>query len=217
MVSLTPLPVGKPVGSLNTPAPMSMYATTHWPEETTLAIAGLFAVLVVAETGLRVWGWINPGFAANLRYYDLLGIQIEPMGRDGFRQRPNAAFHYPGGAVITANAQGFRGPVVAVPKPPGTLRVVLVGGSATYGWGVNDDHTIDTYLRQRLANRFPASRVEVVNLAFDGYDSYQISERVRVDGVRFQPDIIIVNAGINDVRNARFPDLRDDPDPRTIL
>ena len=54
------------------------------------------------------------------------------------------------------------------------------------------------------------------DLAFDGYDSYQLYERLRIDGIQLDPDLVIVNSGINDVRNARFPDLRD-RDSRTLL
>ncbi len=178
--------------------------------------AGIVAGVTLAEIGLRAYTLVNPAFAARLKQYDLLAVQIEPMGPYGYRQRPDAAFHYENGTLATSNALGYRGPAVSVPKPPGTIRIVLVGGSTTHGWGVNDSQTVDTYMRRDLARRFPDRHFEVVNLAFDGYDSYQDLERIRTQGLELQPDVIIVNAGINDVRNARFADLRDH-DPRTLL
>lgn len=181
-----------------------------------LVAGGIVAGLTLAEIGLRAYALANRSFAARLRQYDLLAVQIEPMGPYGYRQRPDAKFHYENGTVATSNALGYRGPVVAVPKPAGIIRVVLVGGSTTHGWGVNDSQTIDTYMRQDLARRFPGRHIQVVNLAFDGYDSYQDFERIRTQGLELQPDVIILNAGINDVRNARFADLRDH-DPRTLL
>ncbi|MGH7266830.1 MAG: hypothetical protein ACREMB_18570, partial [Candidatus Rokuibacteriota bacterium] len=48
------------------------------------------------------------------------------------------------------------------------------------------------------------------------YDSHQLVERLRGDGLQLEPDLVIVNSGINDVRNARFADLAD-PDPRTLF
>ena len=50
-------------------------------------------------------------------------------------------------------------------------------------------------------------RFEVVNLALGGYDAYQLFERMRTDGVHFAPDLLIINSGINDVRNALFAGL----------
>jgi lysophospholipase L1-like esterase len=81
---------------------------------------------------------------------------------------------------------------------------------------VNDDETIDRHMSRIWADRHPGDSLEVVNLAFDGYDSYQLFERFRSDGRPLQPDLVIVNAGINDVRNAWFQDIVDG-DRRTQL
>jgi lysophospholipase L1-like esterase len=118
--------------------------------------------------------------------------------------------------VATSNGMGFRGPEVSWIKPPGVIRIVLLGGSTTHGWGVEDGQTIDAHMRRLLERRLPGRRVEVVNLAFDGYDSRQLLERVMSDATRLSPDFLIVNAGINDVRNARFPNLKDG-DRRTLF
>jgi lysophospholipase L1-like esterase len=67
-----------------------------------------------------------------------------------------------------------------------------------------------------LEAEYPRLRVEVVNLAYDGYDAYQIWQRLLWDGIPMSPDAIIVNAGVNDVRNAYYPGLGD-PDPRTLI
>jgi lysophospholipase L1-like esterase len=125
-------------------------------------------------------------------------------------------FSYGNGTTATSNAQRFRGPTVLIPKPPSSFRIVMLGESTTHGWGISDEETIDVFMRELLRQRYPKSDFDVVNLAFDGYDSYQLVERLRTDGLPLDPDLIIVNSGINDVRNARFPDLRD-PDPRTAL
>jgi lysophospholipase L1-like esterase len=176
-----------------------------------LLVAGL-----VAEGALRALAKGGNHLARQVAAADPYAVKVEPFGRFGYRQRPGAVLVYGNGTRATANRQGFRGPDVAVPKPPGTLRIELFGGSTTHGWYVNDTETIDAYLRARLAAERPDLRVEVVNLAYDGYDAYQIWQRLRSDGVPLRPDLIIVNAGINDVRNAHYSGLGD-PDPRTLL
>ena len=181
-----------------------------------LGAAAVCAAAVLGELGVRVDASLDEGFGRQLVALDPLSARIEPVGELGYRQRANSRYQVSNGTVATSNAMGFRGPVVSVPKPPGTFRIVLLGESTTHGWGVNDDATIDAYMRRLLAERYPARRFEVVNLAFDGYDAYEQYERLRSDGLPLKPDLLIVNAGINDVRNARFPDLKD-RDPRTIL
>jgi lysophospholipase L1-like esterase len=190
------------------------------------ALAGTIALLagsllfagVSAELLARLFGRIGGPVGATLAAADPMHVKVVPHGAFGYRQRPGAWFAYPStGALAHANAEGYRGPVVPVPKPAGTYRIVLLGESTTHGYGVADSETIDTYLRQDLAGKIPASRVEVVNLAFDGYDAYQIRQRLLSDGLPRSPDLVIVNTGINDVRNARYANLHGDPDPRTLL
>jgi GDSL-like Lipase/Acylhydrolase family len=72
-------------------------------------------------------------------------------------------------------------------------------------------------MRRLLPTRFPGVCFEVVNLALGGYDSYQDYERMRVDGTPLAPDLVVINSGINDVRNALYARLTDPPDPRTLM
>jgi lysophospholipase L1-like esterase len=178
--------------------------------------AGLLVGLLMAEAGLRVLAASGTRGTRGFQLWDPLAVKIEPHGELGYRQKPGTELRYPNGTVASANALGYRGPAVAVPKPAGTVRVVLLGESTTHGWYVDDTATIDTYMRRLLAERYPGRRWEVVNLAYDGYDAYQLFERLRSDGLALDPDLVIANTGINDVRNARFPDLRD-KDRRTQI
>ena len=186
---------------------------TVFGERALLLVGSLLAGALLAEVGLRILATAWPSFGGRFVAFDPLAILIEPDGEFGYRQKPHSVFRYGGGAHATTNGMGYRGPEVAVPKPPGHFRIILLGGSTTHGYGVNDDQTIDAYMRGILITRYPGRGFDVVNLAFDGYNSYQLVERLRTDGVRLQPDVVIVNTGVNDVANARFANLQD-WDPR---
>jgi lysophospholipase L1-like esterase len=190
--------------------------TTSIRARITLLALGLTAGLLIGEVVLRAYASFQDGFGMTMTQFDPMAALIVPHGELGYRQRPNSVFRYNNGTFTTTNSMGYRGPVVAVPKPSGTFRIILLGESTTHGWGVTDNETIDAYMRSTLRARYLDRRIDVVNLAFDGYDSWQLVERLRTDGMRLEPDLIIVNAGINDVRNARFQNLAD-PDPRTVL
>src|SRR5260370_29076108 len=69
---------------------------------------------------------------------------------------------------VTTNSLGFRGREVASPKPRGRLRIVAIGDSVTFGWGVNDTETFCSQLEQMLHKRFPDRDLDVVNLAVGG-------------------------------------------------
>ncbi len=102
------------------------------------------------------------------------------------------------------SSQGLRNPVVAVPKPGDTYRILAVGDSFTYGWGVDEPDTWVRLLEQKLRETLPAGkRVELVNagapgLGIDGYidacESY---------AGRFSADAVIVGLyGTDDLYQA---------------
>lgn len=179
-----------------------------------LLVAGALAGALLSELALRIYVRTGGPTARRLEEFDPVRVQVEPYGTLGYRQRPHARFRYDNGTVAHANSLGYRGPEITLAKPPGVRRVVLLGGSTTHGWGVDDTATIDAYMRRRLASA--RIRFEIINAGLDGYDSRQILERIEHDVLRLDPDVLIINSGINDVRNARFPNLVDG-DPRTLI
>lgn len=181
-----------------------------------LLILGVVFGAAFAEAATRIYANSNDGWAARQLRADPFDLRVEAHGEYGYRPKPNRTLPYQNGTIASTNELGFRGPAISVEKPAGTIRVILLGGSTTHGWGVNDDETIDHYMRAELTERFPQRRFEIINLAYDGYDAYQLFERLRTDGLKFEPDFVIVNTGVNDVRNARYANLQD-RDPRTML
>ncbi len=181
------------------------------------AVMGVFLAAAVGEALARGYAWLGGEVGARLATRDPLGVLYEPYGNFGYRQKAGKSEGYKNGTRAHWNAMAYRGPLVSLDKPAGTYRIVLLGGSTTAGYGVNDDETIDAHMRRLLHERVPGACIEVVNLALGGYDSYQDYERMRVDGTRLSPDLVIINSGINDVRNAKYPNLGAPPDPRTLI
>ena len=179
---------------------------------------GLIGAILVGELLLRGTAQWMGQWGVRLVTWDPFATKIIPMGEHGYRPRPGSILKYANGAIAFTNGQGTRGDTVVMPKPVGRVRIVLLGGSTTHGYGVNDRETIGAAMTRLADSAFGPGRIDVVNLAYDGYDSYQERERLVADGLRLDPDIIVVNTGINDVRNARQEHLEiPGPDPRTIL
>ncbi|MGH0036123.1 MAG: SGNH/GDSL hydrolase family protein [Myxococcota bacterium] len=174
--------------------------------------------LLLAEGMLRVFAAFGGPTGHQLRNFDPLGAKFVPHGEFGYRQKPDTDYAFSNGTVARSNSMSYRGPEVSVEKPPGTFRIVLLGGSTTRGFGVDNGFAIDDAMREILAERWPGVSFEVVNLALGGYDAFQAYERMRVDGVPMTPDLVILNTGINDVRNAQYEDLEiPGPDRRTLI
>jgi lysophospholipase L1-like esterase len=95
-------------------------------------------------------------------------------------------------------SERFRGPDVEVPKPDGLTRVMCYGDSNTDGPPEGQPWPND--LNAILKGDTP--RTEVVNAGVTGYSSYQGLQRFREDVGVYDPDVVLVSFGWNDVTQA---------------
>jgi lysophospholipase L1-like esterase len=88
-----------------------------------------------------------------------------------------------------------------VPKPPGTVRILGVGDSVTFGYGVPLHDTYLKVLEARLQARAGgAARYEVVNAGVEecGLDAYL--DAVRTLAPVLEPDLVLVGIVLNDIQ-----------------
>ena len=79
-------------------------------------------------------------------------------------------------------------------KPPGTVRVFIVGGSVADLWRGSEDA-----LTAALGAVWPLVRFEVVNCGASGFDSSR-ERRVVAEVLGYQPDLIVLLSGNNQFR-----------------
>ncbi|MCP3956657.1 MAG: hypothetical protein GY719_02275 [bacterium] len=99
------------------------------------------------------------------------------------------------------NSQRLKGGEAEIPKPAGTFRIMTYGDSNTDG---PEERSWPEQLGELLEPRQGAAGVdfEVLNAGVAGYSSYQGSMRFRSQVERFQPDLITVSFGYNDIAPA---------------
>lgn len=93
------------------------------------------------------------------------------------------------------NEQGFKGPVMSVPKPRGVVRVMCYGDSNTDG---PPETSWATLLGPELQALAGGRRVESINAGVSGYTSYQGMRKFEMDVDKYEPDMILVSFGWND-------------------
>ncbi|MFW6108641.1 MAG: hypothetical protein ACOC8D_02390 [bacterium] len=86
------------------------------------------------------------------------------------------------------------------PKPPGTVRVMVVGGSAAAGWPFHPRGGPVPLLRELLGDVAPGQRAEVLNCAVNSLTSDGVRMLVR-RLVEHEPDVLIVACGHNEFFN----------------
>jgi len=100
--------------------------------------------------------------------------------------------------VIESNREGFRTRNLSKAKEPGVYRILFLGDSTTFGWGVEQDERFSDLLEKRLNAGGSGIHYEIVNLGLPGYSSYH--GRIILDryGLRYSPDMVILSFGAND-------------------
>ena len=110
------------------------------------------------------------------------------------------------------NKLSYRGTPYSKIKPPGIFRIVLIGDSHGFGWGINDDKNIfATILDQSLAG------VELINLSVPGFGTDQEFLRLKKEGLDYQPDLVILQITENDFTEIMRPLMYEKPKPFFIL
>ena len=118
-------------------------------------------------------------------------LHVEHAGGDSFPERLYFDF--------TTNDWGFR--CSPFPAEKGAARLLAIGDSCTFGYGVGDAETWPAQVQNILGageHRKGTEAVEVVNAAVPGYTSYQGLRFLKRDGARIAPRWLVAGFGVND-------------------
>jgi hypothetical protein len=94
---------------------------------------------------------------------------------------------------VRINSHGTRGTEFSIPKPPGTIRILSLGDSKTFGWGLSEAEcyagVVERLLQQRVGS---GKKIEVINAGVNAWSYPQMHFFFRDHGLKFQPDIVVV-------------------------
>ncbi len=169
-----------------------------------LAAVSLVGSLLLAELAVRVVWPQDPAF------FDGSAIK-RVSARPGLRYELIPGGYSPDyiGVPVAVNRLGLRDREIAVPKPPRTVRILAVGDSVTFGYGVRLEQTFLKVLEDRLNASAGVARYEVVNAGVEecGLDGYY--EILRALGPTLRPDLVLIGIVLNDIQ--RYDDLERAP------
>jgi len=147
----------------------------------TLYVVGL---LLLLEAGARLtwrvidtsWGLVVPQDVS--RFDPVYGWSLKP-GACSVSKATGRPVEY------KINSHGLRGPEIAYDKPAGTSRIVLLGDSHAFGFGVPESYHFASLLEGYLPG------VQVVNLGVNGYGIAQELLYLTREGFKYHPDLVI--------------------------
>lgn len=104
--------------------------------------------------------------------------------------------------VIT-NAKGYREEPFNTTPPDGTTRILVIGDSYTFGWGVNASDRYTDRVEDRL-NRIKNCSVQVLNLAVPGYGVEDYFHLLKHKALGYRPDHVVIGLeGYSDIVSVR--------------
>jgi lysophospholipase L1-like esterase len=159
---------------------------SEWKHRAWLVACSAIAILAVMEVVLRAAGYGNVEVYAPDQ--DLL-----------WRLKPNQkTVTKIGQKHVRINSHGLRDREFAQVKPPGTVRILALGDSCTYGWGVGQEETYAKVLERKLNRNGGGERYEVINAGVIGYSLAQELKYLVKDGAAWNPDLVLVSHTFNE-------------------
>jgi lysophospholipase L1-like esterase len=104
------------------------------------------------------------------------------------------------GMRVRTNALGMRGAEALPAETPGLVRVVALGDSVTFGYGVDADRSWPAALETLLSSPpLAEGRVtEVLNAGVSGYSTLQEAAALRTKVLPLEPDLVVIGYCLND-------------------
>jgi len=169
-------------------------ATVRWAGNIYTALTSTAIAVAAAEIGLRV---VNPWgieFFSTLPYH-MQGMVDHPLL--GYTHPKSVAYQL-GNNRVSLNSNGHRGDEMPVRKPPGERRILILGDSVAFGWGVNQGEDFPARLEALLREQNNVVW-RVINSGVNGYNSEQEAIFFATEGIAYEPDIVILVYVANDV------------------
>ena len=146
-----------------------------------LALGTFLLCIMVLEVSLRLKGY------GNLEIY-------EPDPKLYWKLKPNQDCytkidHKP----VHINSHGTRGPDFETVKPANTIRILSLGDSRTFGWGLTQAETYSDQLQRLLQEQLgDGQKVEVINAGVNAWSYSQMLVYFRATALRYKPDVVVL-------------------------
>lgn len=147
-----------------------------------------FVLLLILEVGLRL-----------LNYGNDLGLFVEDKENVNYWvMNPHASERY-----FTNNENATIGVFESFRKikPPGTVRIFVLGESTTLGFPYMASASFDRWLFYRLMHTFPDREFEIVNVSLTAVNSYTVLGFAK-EIVNYEPDAVMIYCGQNEYYGA---------------
>jgi len=102
--------------------------------------------------------------------------------------------------TIKINSLGWRDREISLEKQEDTFRIVALGDSITFGWGIELNETYIKQLETILKKQDSHKNYEVINISIEDLGLQEELKLLKQVGLNFQPDLVLLGFYLNDAR-----------------
>jgi len=157
------------------------------------ALVSFVIFLVLLEISLQIYTRLFIYYDVEMSRYAVEIKQKSDNPKIGHVHKPNAKAHLMG-TDVAINSDGFRDDEYA-PERNENFRIVVLGDSLTFGWGVEKDEAFEVLLEEMLSEKRPT---EMINMGHGNYNTEQQVNLFKEKGLKYNPDKVLVFYFIND-------------------
>ncbi len=165
----------------------------HTILNTLLLLSSLLLSFIIAEFVLRTFGYENYYWTTThekfWHYHPIMGWHHQ-SGQKDYLEKPQFR------VKVNINQKGLRDIDYPYKRIQDKKRILVLGDSFVWGWGVEQEQIFTEQMERLLSN------VEVINAGVAGYSTDQELLWLRYEGARYTPDLVVlVMCGNDDYAN----------------
>jgi lysophospholipase L1-like esterase len=169
-------------------------AGMRWAKNIYTLCASTIAIFILIELGLRI---LNPW---GIEFFHIMPYHMQGMVDNeqlGY-VHPKSVSYKLGSNRVELNSHGLRDDEISFLKQRDEKRILMLGDSVAFGWGIDQGETVSDRVEAILKEE-TGINWQVINAGVNGYNSKQEAAYFRKEGLRYSPDIIILIFVNNDV------------------
>jgi lysophospholipase L1-like esterase len=166
----------------------------RWTANLYVFLLTTLIMLLLVEWGLRIF---NP---FGVEFFHILPYHMQGMVDDpqlGYKH-PESVTYMLGASQVSINAHGLRDADIPYTKPDNEKRILVLGDSVTFGWGVSQGEAFSDQMEPLLRGQ-TGVQWQVINAGINGYNTEQEAAYLRLEGMRYSPDYVLLIYVSNDV------------------
>ncbi len=159
----------------------------------------LLILVVGGELALRAAGWPKKDPRREFTHGEVYWVEQPSLHLEALPHKETG-----GSFRVSTDGNGLRAPLHAVEKPADTFRILTLGCSTTFGWGVDDEQSMPYRLEALLTEQ--GHKVEVINGGQPGHTSFQGLWLWDKALAQYDPDLVVFGYVVQDARKVAYSD-----------